>query len=138
MARLNQKPPTSRVPHHKSKNARLAEGRGEGVWTSWTQKRLIDEVMRLNYGVTAVDLRRVGPLEYLRVLLLQPTEQHHTALRMQAPHNSRQTQYYRVDPRLAHKLKPTDIQRWQANKPDDEELDRMVFDKTGKVYYRKR
>jgi len=36
MARLEQRAPTAKVPHHKSDNATLAEGRGERVWSSWT------------------------------------------------------------------------------------------------------
>jgi len=77
MSRLEERKPTAKVPHHKSDNARLAAGRGERVWTSWTLRRLIDDVLKLNErDVAEKDLRSVKCLEYLRVKLLEPTEEH--------------------------------------------------------------
>jgi hypothetical protein len=125
------------TPHHKSDNAKLAEGRGERVWTKWTLKLLIEEVLRLNErDVTEKDIRAVRSLEYIRVKVLEATEQHHVARRMPPPHNRRMAWYYRVDPKVARKLSSADVQRWSASRPDDAELDIQVKDKTGKVYHR--
>ena len=50
----------SHAPHNKSKNARLAEARGERTWTNFTLKLLIEEVIRLNEkDVTEASLRAV-------------------------------------------------------------------------------
>ena len=133
MARLEQRSPSRRVQHHKSDNARLAEGRGERVWSSWTLALLIQEVLKQNQrDVTEADLRPVRSCEYLRVKLLGPTEQHHVARRMPPPHNDRKAWYYQVDPKDAGKLTRAEVTTWRANRPDDVELDRLVRDKTGR------
>ncbi len=107
------------------------------MWTSWTLALLIEEVLKVNErDVTEKDLRAIKSREYLRVKLLQATKQHHVALRMPQPHNLRMAWYYRIDSKVARKLTAAEAQRWRANRPDDEELDIQVNDKTGKVYYR--
>ena len=132
MARLEQQAPTAKVPHHKSDNATLAEGRGERVWSSWTLALLTLEVLKLNRrDVTAADLRAVRSRDYLRVKLLEPTEQHHVARRMPPPHNSRKAWYYRVDEKAARRLTSAQVAKWRARRPDDDELKRLVIEKTG-------
>lgn len=132
MVRLEQRPPTARVRHHKSYNARLAEGRGERVWSSWTLALLIQDVLQANQrDVTEEDLRSVRSRDYLRVKLLEPTEPHHVARRMPPPHADRRAWYYRVDPDVARKLTAATLSKWRANLPDAAEVAVQVADKRG-------
>lgn len=133
-----QKPPTSRTPHNKSARARDAEFRGERTWTKWRQKDLIEGVLRANRkGLTADDLRAVRPFEALKVRLLVATEAHHVRLRIDEL-QSEMVQYYGVNLKLAETLSVRDVGRWSASRPSEDELDRMVEDKTGRLYYRQR
>lgn len=133
-----QKPPTSRSPHNKSARARDAESRGERTWTNWRQKDLIDGVLRLNRkGLTASDLRTVRPFEVLKVQLLVATEVHHVRLRIEEL-QSEMVQYYGINLKLAETLSVREIGRWSAARPSEDELDQMVEDKTGRLYYRQR
>lgn len=133
-----QKPPTSRTPHNKSERARDAEGRGEHTWTNWRQKYLIDGVLRVNRkGLTARDLRTVRPFELLKVQLLVATEVHHVRLRIEEL-QAEMVQYYGINMKLAESLSVRGVRKWSAARPSEDELDRMVIDKTGRLYYRQR
>ncbi|GGD06723.1 hypothetical protein GCM10007231_01860 [Nocardioides daphniae] len=133
------KPRTSSKPSNKSVNARGAEGRGERTWTNWRLRDLVEQVIACNRnGLSPLDVRAVKPLEYLKVKLLVPTEPHHVRLRMPDPLTSEKVQYYGLDRKRAEKLRPQDLRAWKDRRPSSDELDEMVENLTGRVFYRQR
>lgn len=137
--RFTPRQPSKQTPHNKSDRARAAELRGERTWTNWRLSDLVQEVGRLNTrGVTEFDLRQVRNLEYLKVKLLVPTEEHHTKLRMPAPLTLNKDQFFALDTKLAAKLTPETISKWRDRPPTPDELDEAVENLAGRRYYRRR
>lgn len=136
--RVPQNPPTRNTPHNKSRRAKEAEGRGERTWTNWQRGPLIEEVLRVNQrDLGASDLRSVKPLEYLKVKLLVPTERHHVRLRLVGL-QSEQVHYYGINRKLVDSLTTAKVRGWARTQPTDAELDEMVENLTGHLFYRQR
>lgn len=132
-------PRATAKPHNKSERARAAETRGERTWTGWRLAELVDQILRLNRkGVSEREVRSVKPLEYLKVKVLEPSECHHTGLRMPDPLGGKQDQYFRVRRKVAENLTSQELALWRAKGLSDEELDEAVFNLTGRSYYRQR
>ena len=136
---LKPRPRTKKTPRNKSDRAIEAEFRGERVWTGWRLRDLAEQILRVNlHGVTEKQIRAVRNLEYLKVKLLRPSQQHHTGLRMPGSVQSKKDRYFRLDQARANKLKPSDLESWRAHQPTEEELDEAVENLAGRRYYRER